>query len=350
MNRPLIITDDQDLLDDLLRLAAAAGVEVDVAYTAGHARPHWSAAPLVVIGADLADELAAIGLPQRTGVLLVVAGAQSDDIWRRCVSVGAQTVLTLPESERVLIDEFAETIEPVGRGAAVVCVIGGRGGAGASVLATGLALTAARGGLSTLLVDADPLGGGIDLVLGEEQAAGARWPDFVAREGRVSALALRDALPALGELAVLSWHRGEVVSAPPEAMRAVLAAGVRGCELVVVDVPRHLDPGAHEALQRANQTLLVVPAQIRAVAAASQVFARIREHTGDVRLVVRGDGLEPEMIARSLGLPLAGTFTDERGLRDALEHGDLPTRGSRGPLASFSDRFLRSLLQAGGPA
>ena len=50
MNRPLIITDDQELLDDLLRVAAAAGVEVDVAHAAAHARPYWTPAPLVVVG------------------------------------------------------------------------------------------------------------------------------------------------------------------------------------------------------------------------------------------------------------------------------------------------------------
>ena len=41
--------------DDLLRVAAAAGVEVDVAHAAAHARPYWTPAPLVVVGADLAD-------------------------------------------------------------------------------------------------------------------------------------------------------------------------------------------------------------------------------------------------------------------------------------------------------
>ena len=52
---------------------------------------------------------------------------------------------------------------------AVIAVIGGRGGAGASVFATALAHSATE----ALLVDLDPWGGGIDLLLGAETASRA---------------------------------------------------------------------------------------------------------------------------------------------------------------------------------
>src|SRR3712207_8052527 len=45
--RPLIVTADASLLDDLLRLAAAAGVEPEVAADAGAARRSWSTATAV---------------------------------------------------------------------------------------------------------------------------------------------------------------------------------------------------------------------------------------------------------------------------------------------------------------
>ena len=66
--RPLLVCADERLLDDLLRLAAAAGVEVDVAHDGPSARPRWSAAPLVLVGADVADSLAAAPLPRRPDV------------------------------------------------------------------------------------------------------------------------------------------------------------------------------------------------------------------------------------------------------------------------------------------
>ncbi|GAA4589756.1 hypothetical protein GCM10023194_44800 [Planotetraspora phitsanulokensis] len=157
MHRPLAITDDQELLDDLLRVAAAAGVEMDVAHAAGHARPYWTQAPLVVVGGDLADALAAVAPPPRQNVLLVTRVHDDPDMWRRCVAVGAQAVLELPQEERLLVEELGELADPVTRSGTVLCVVGGSGGAGATVLSASLALTSSRTGARTLLVDADPV-------------------------------------------------------------------------------------------------------------------------------------------------------------------------------------------------
>jgi secretion/DNA translocation related CpaE-like protein len=343
MNRPLVITDDQELLDDLLRLAAAAGVELDVAHAAANARPYWTPAPLVVVGSDLADAVAALGPPRRSGVLLVTREPENPDVWRRCVAVGAQGVLELPAAERHLVDAFAEAAEPAARNGRVVCVVGGRGGAGASVLAASLALCASRAGVRTLLVDADPLGGGIDVLLGQERAEGARWPEVVGREGRVSFAALRTALPGLGPLTVLSWHRGEPAPVPAEAMRTVLDAARRGCDLVVVDLPRHIDPGCAEALTRARTTLLVVPADLRGVLAAGQLLLVLRRHTRDIRAVLRGRPLDPDVAASCLDLPCAGRVPDQRGLTAALDRGDTLPLSPRTPLGGFCTSFLDTI-------
>ena len=342
MHRPLAITDDQDLLDDLLRIAAAAGVEMDVAHAAGHARPYWTQAPLVVVGGDLADALAAVAPPPRQNVLLVTRVPDDPDMWRRCVAVGAQAVLELPQEERLLVEELGELTDPVTRSGTVLCVAGGRGGAGATVLSASLALTASRAGARTLLIDADPLGGGIDVVLGQEEATGARWPDVVGREGRVSFAALQDALPTFGELTVLSWHRGEPADIPREAMRAVLDAARRGCDLVVVDLPRAVDEGVAEALSRATATLVVVQADVRGTLAAAQTLALLRRHTGDLRAVIRAGTLEPGVVATALDLPCAGLVPELRGLVEILDRGDPPPLG-RSALGRFCSELLSEL-------
>ncbi|HEX5597865.1 MAG TPA: septum site-determining protein minD, partial [Micromonosporaceae bacterium] len=41
---PLVLTSDDELLDDLLRLAAAGGTEVELAPDPADARPRWTAA------------------------------------------------------------------------------------------------------------------------------------------------------------------------------------------------------------------------------------------------------------------------------------------------------------------
>jgi secretion/DNA translocation related CpaE-like protein len=344
VDRPLVITEDHDLLDDLLRVAAAAGAELDVAHVPAHARPYWNRAPLVVVGGDVADALAATGPPPRPRVFLATHASEDPDTWRKCVAVGAQGVLELPAAERQLVDEFADAVEPPARPGSVVCVTGGRGGAGASVLAGALALAASRQRVRTLLVDADPLGGGLDLLLGQEESDGARWSDLVAREGRVSHTALQAALPSFAGLTLLSFHRGEADPIPAEAMRSVLEAGRRGFDLVVVDLPRHLDQAAVEALGRAATTLLVVTADVRGVLAAAQVLTGLRGHTGEVRAVVRSGVLNDDVGATSLGVPYGGSLPDQPRLAAALDRGDVPPLGRRTSLGRFCAAFLHELF------
>jgi secretion/DNA translocation related CpaE-like protein len=344
MHRPLVITEDRDLLDDLVRVAAAAGAQLDVAHAPAHARPYWNLAPLVVIGGDLADAVAATSPPARDGVLLVTRDPEDPDSWRRCVAVGAQAVVDLPGGERRLVEEFADAMEPDPRSGVVLCVIGGRGGVGASVLAACLALRASGDRLRTLLIDADPLGGGIDALLGQEEATGARWGDLVAREGRVGSAALRAALPAFGDLTVLSFHRGEIQAIPAQAMRSVLEAGRRGFDVVVVDLPRHLDPAAIEALTRASGTLLVATADVRGVLAAAQVLTAVDRHTSDIRAVIRPGVLDDEAVASSLGIPSAGHLPDQPRLPTTLNRGELPKLGPRTVLGALCTSLLRDLL------
>lgn len=90
--------------------------------------------------------------------MLVGRDQDAPDVWRRAVEIGAEHVLRLPDAEGWLVDQIANAAEGVGRPALTVGVIGGRGGSGASTLACALAVTAARAGRRTMLIDGDPTG------------------------------------------------------------------------------------------------------------------------------------------------------------------------------------------------
>ncbi|MGP3999633.1 septum site-determining protein Ssd [Streptomyces sp. 8N706] len=347
--RPLIVTEDEGLLDDLLRLCAAAGAEPEVSHGMPTGRGGWEDAPLVLVGDDTAHRLR--GAVRRPGVLLVGRDLDNHDVWRQAVGIGADHVLFLPDAEPWLVDRIADAAEGVGRQALTVGVVGGRGGAGASTLACALAVTAARAGRRTMLIDADPLGGGLDVLLGGERADGLRWPAFAQSRGRVAGSALEASLPELHSLRVLSWDRGEAVAIAPEAMRSVLAATRRGGGVVVVDLPRRVDDAVAEALAQLDIALMVVPAELRAVAAAHRVAASVGMVVRDLRAVVRGPrgaGLDDEEIARLLGLPLAGGLAPEPGLPGSLEGGAPPGSSVRGPLARFCSGFWEQVLPGGG--
>ncbi|MGW7468911.1 septum site-determining protein Ssd [Streptomyces xantholiticus] len=346
---PLIVTEDLELLDDLLRLCAAAGAEPAVHHSPPEQKGGWEDAPLVLVGDDAAARCR--GASRRRGVLLVGRDQDDPDVWRRAVEIGADCVLRLPDAESWLVDRIADVVEGAGRQALTVGVIGGRGGAGASTLATALAVTAARSGRRTMLVDGDPLGGGLDVLLGGEHTEGRRWPDFAASKGRVAGGALEESLPELHALRVLSWDRGDSVVIPPEAMRSVLAAARRRGGSVVVDLPRRVDEGVAEALAQLDLGLLVVPGELRAVAAANRVASVVSMVLPDLRVVVRGPyapGLDEQWVAKALGLPLAGELPTEPGLTVAQSGGAPPGGNGRGPLARFCTAFWERALVGEG--
>ena len=335
--RPLIVTADESLLDDLLRLAAAAGTVPEVASDITAARRAWTAAGAVVVGADFAAAVAEVRLPRRDGVVIVAGLPPDGRTWAHAVALGAAEVHTLPEAQGALIDLFGDCLEGSGAEATTVSVIGSCGGSGATTFAVALAMTSAGAARPTLVVDADPVGGGIDLVVGAEHAPGVRWPELAGTSGRLSAASLSDALPKLGALSMLSHDRAEAVPIAAAAMRSVLAAGRRGHELVVVDLPRRLDPAAEEAVVRSELMLMIVPAEVRAVAAASRVLASVRELAPRLGLVVRGPGpggLRAEQIEESLGVPVWALMRPDRRLGPALDEGLGPLRRRRGPLAA----------------
>lgn len=373
----LIVTEDEELLDDLLRLCAAAGAEAEVvngvprdrtAWAAWNGAASWEKAPLVLVGDDCAAARGPgrapgaepSGIPRRSGVLLVGKDLDDPGVWERGARIGAEGVVMLPDAESWLTGRIADASECVGSPALTVGVLGGRGGAGASTLACALALTAARGGRRTMLVDGDALGGGLDVLLGGERTEGLRWPAFAESRGRVGGGALEESLPRLHDLRLLSWDRGDSVLIPAEAMKSVLSAARRRGGVVVVDLPRRVDETVAEALAQIDVGLLLVPAELRAVAAAHRVASRAQLVLRDLRAVVRtpggpgargargvrgyGRGLDEAEVARLLGLPLAGELPWEPGLLEAAERGVPPGARTSGALARFSRDFWARAL------
>ncbi|MEZ0069575.1 secretion/DNA translocation related CpaE-like protein [Streptacidiphilus sp. MAP12-20] len=346
---PLIVTENDELIEALLKLCAAAGATPQVVCGAPPPRQAWDLAPLVIVGVDVAERMST--LARRAGVLLVGSDLDDSEIWQKAVTIGAEHVVFLPDSEAWLLDRVADAAEGVGHPALTVAVLGGRGGAGASTLACALAVTAARDGHRTLLIDVDPLGGGLDVLLGGEETAGLRWPDLAGSRGRVNAVELEHALPRLHRLSALSWDRGDTLTIPVEAVRTVLGAARRRGGVVVLDLPRRIDEAAAEALEQADLGLLVVPAELRAMTASSRVAAGVALRLGDLRAVVRGpspSGMTGEEVARGLRLPLAGELAAEPGLAADLECGRPPGARPKGPLGRFCTAFLTEALAGAG--
>ena len=159
------------------RLCAAAALVADVVAEPTRAGSLWARASCVLVDDERVADVAALRARRRDDVVVVARRAPADEVG------GARCRSALPTSS---CSPTAPAGSPTGwprrplrggAGASVVGVVGAGGGAGASTVAAGLAAANARRGRQSLLVDADPLGGGIDLLMGCEGVPGLRWPE-----------------------------------------------------------------------------------------------------------------------------------------------------------------------------
>lgn len=348
-NRPVAFVADEMLLDDLLKLAAAAGCELERVPDATAVRQRWSTAPLILLDQTGVTDCVRHGVPTRDAIVVVTTDPEPPELWKQAMKIGAERVITLPGAEPWLVNAMADAMEgPASNAGKVLAVLGARGGAGASVFAVAVGLTALKAGDNTLLIDCDPRGGGLDLVMGAETEAGYRWPDMQLSAGRVAASALHKSLPTRrrgnARLTLLSGARkGE--GPAPDAVAAIVEAGRRAGEVVICDVPRQLESAAWSAIDRADLAVIVTPAEIRAAITAKQLAQELTDRGATPQLVVRGPspgGLRPDEIAASAGIPLLASMRPEPQLSQSLERGSFHPK-SNGPLTQAARATLTEL-------
>ncbi|MBT1001338.1 hypothetical protein KIH31_01870 [Paenarthrobacter sp. DKR-5] len=344
----LLVTRRARLVEEVERIAAAASVTVRAADGPDQAGAEWERCRVVLVGADI-RELPAHRRPP--GVLL---GLEDDagTLWSRASVLGAERVVVLPEGARWLADFLSRRGDTDTTGV-VLAVTGGCGGAGASTIAAWLAARAAAEGFGSLLIDGDPWGGGLELALSAEELPGLRWEDFLQARGTIDPRQLHDSLPMVGGFSLLSWGTGSGGAARgparPEVLAGVLDAARRGFELTVVDAAR-----SAAALERlafsCDRLLVVVPGRVRAAVAAAQVLRELP--TVRTGLIVRGPlsaGLDAELIADSIGHPLAGYCAGVRAAPAATEAGQILELRRRRAVQRFTGAVLAT-LDLGRPA
>ena len=141
----------------------------------------------------------------------------------------------------------------------VITVSGAVGGIGTSTFAYAMAL---QSGSSTVLIDAQPSGAPIDLLLGMEREPGTRWSQVRVQSDAISADAVLSALPQRDGVHVLSAD-ADAVADPRAAVHLVRALRTQ-CDLVVIDLPaRH---ALHE-VDLADVRVLLVPPTVLGVGA-----------------------------------------------------------------------------------
>lgn len=349
MSEVLLVLAERVLHDDLARCGAAAGYRI-VRGDAAHCRHDWLRARAVVAdGAALAG-LAAAGVPARSGVLAVATADTDPDTWRSGLSIGAQGGYVLPDDEAGLVAALSGLRRPRRSTAPLLAVVGGHGGAGVSTFASVVALTARSAGESILLLDAEPGGAGVDLLLGAENVPGLRWSDITGETGSIQGQALSAALPRCGErLRFLTRGRDDGAPLSTETVLAVVDAARANGETVIADAGRAQDRAAVGVLDSADLAVVVTAASVPAVAATRKLIARLGP-PGEAKLVVRGPspaGLSAEQVADAVGLPLLAAVRSRRAFARDCEEGRLRAV-SRSPETRAARAVLDELDQSAG--
>ena len=351
-SRAAIATASPMLADAVVRLAAAANVDCDVVADPQALRALWPTVPVLVIGDDLAAAVAASvsgGLDRRPGVL-VAASTRSTPALEAAITLGAERVCLLPDDEAWLLDRLQAAGER-GRAGVVVGMVGARGGVGVTTMVAALARYAARRSLAVVAVDGDGCCGDLDLVLDVDGDTGLRWADLRNAAGRLPAEALAGALPTRGGVTVLGGGEAPQAAAAgvadpaAESMATVLPALQRAFDLVVVDLP----VGAASLLPPARRSTLLVATSTDA--RGMRAARRLAGHpsvSATSWLVVRAGrrrDVEPDVVADSVGLPLAATVGHDRRVAADHERGELVLRSS---LARCAHSILTTLARQDG--
>jgi len=214
----------------------------------------------------------------------------------------------------------------------VVCVIGARGGVGASTVATNLAMTVQQAGPQqpVALIDLDLHGGDLGLFL--DLPAGQGIKHLSKDLSRLDETIVRSALQrhAAGLHLLASGYEGfdEVEHTPGSTMRviALLRAMHRH---VFVDCGHVLEPAVREALDCADQVIVVTSLSLPAIRRTKKVLdvLRVAQYSSDKISVVVNRYVkdQKDLLAEAetlLGIQMAGLIpNDYVTASEAMNHG-----------------------------
>lgn len=240
---------------------------------------------------------------------VIVVGAPEDEarVWAAAAGLASSRVVILPHGSGWLAEYLGRCLNPAAAGS-VVGFLGTAGGCGVSTLAFWCARSLARRGRPILLVDGQPLHGGLDVALGLEERPGVRWRDLRELRGTLNAGQLKSALPVAGNLSVLSHTArpdagGAAAAEGMESAAAVLDAARGAFDVSLVDLGGSV-PSGRSLVSACDHLVLLVPSRPRSIAALEAVLPVYG--SAHVTVVLRGpvlDGLDAWHVADLTGRP-----------------------------------------------
>jgi pilus assembly protein CpaE len=286
--------------------------------------------------------------------LILAAYGEPNGIVEAGLSVGAADVVVLPQSAETLL--FALRKASLAQGGAtsggkLVTVFSPKGGSGKTVLATNIAVAAARSGVDTLLVDLDLQCG--DAALALSVPPRATIADLAGSSGdidteKLKAFVCKEEQTGLALLAAPKRPEEAQILGQAE-VGAILDAARNAYSALVIDSGPVFDAAVLAALDRTDELLLVCNPEITSlknVRIGLETIDRLGFSRDRVSIVVNrlgaAGGVTRREIEQALEAELAFELPDDAAVPTALN------RATPAVLADKDGRFARAVSALAG--
>jgi Flp pilus assembly CpaE family ATPase len=288
------------------------------------------------------------GAPSGRAVLAVDT-RESVGSLRTTIKAGARGFYLWPQERDELVAASRRTAvapEDGSGGGRLIGVVGSRGGAGTTFLATHLAAAFARRRRDCLLVDLDPLFDDVGAALGipvDEPVP--TLAELIADEG-IAAAERRPWTHPAGFRVIPGPSVPEAVALDPADVVALVDATTRSSDVVVAHLPRAVTAGVRAVVARADEVLVVLNLDVTSFRAAKRTITAL-DVEERCRFVVnraaRADVAVSD-VQRVFGRPALGVVPASGAVRAAQDRGALLP--ARGRVARAVDRIAASLMES----
>jgi Flp pilus assembly CpaE family ATPase len=345
--RVVLAVDEHEVAEEVMHFLDGAGGAHVVATAADERQLAEAVRQLEPDAVVASPSLLRRGAPVGRGVLAVDT-RESVGSLRTAIRAGVQGFYLWPQERDELAAASRRTAaaasnaDGVGR---LIAVIGSRGGAGTTFLATHLAAAFARRRRDCVLIDLDVLFDDIAAALGipiDEPVP--TMTDLLADEGVVSMERRPWTHPAGFRVIPGSNGAGPIELDADDAV-AVVDATARASDVVVAHLPRTVSPSARAIVARAEEVVVVLTLEVASFRAARRTVAAfdVEERCRFVVNRAQRADVAVEDVQRVFGRPALGVVPASSRVRGAQDRGALlPPRGR---VARAVDRIAVALTE-----
>jgi secretion/DNA translocation related CpaE-like protein len=342
-----LLSRDHDLVAPVGDAVATAGLRLTVLEPG--APEQWRQARALLIGEDAVDALRRSGLARSREAVIVGRDGRESELWRAAGDLPVAGAVGLPAGGAWLVHWLRGLPGAGGAAGVVAALYSSAGGVGCSTLAAATAVSAARGGLRPLLIDAHPGPAGVDLLLGEPEV-GDHWSRFAGYRGHLAPEEMA-ALPVLEGVRYLGWGGARHAPLWQGALSSVVLAGRHDHEVVVLDAG--LDATGAAELPRSTKPVLLVPGSWRGILAARSRLASLAGSFDESATIVLrdiGGRSDPRVWEREFAEHRVVHLGFDASVIDDEEQGRPPGSRARSAVARCSRRLLAAIADRSAAA